>query len=122
MKPLIGRRILIAEDEALIALELEGMLEDLGCTVVGPVSEVADVITHAETGTLHGALLDVNLRGEQIFSALPRLTELSLPFIITSGYGDSTLFPVEFRSAPRVPKPIDEAALRQLCVNVFLQP
>jgi DNA-binding NtrC family response regulator len=119
---LAEKRILIAEDESLIALELESALEDLGCEVVGPVARPADVLRHAELGGLDGALLDVNLRGEQIFAVLPHLKRLGLRFVITSGYDDVTLFPPEFRDVPRIAKPIDPRALAQVCIRVFGAP
>lgn len=114
-----GRRILIAEDEGLIALELENVLQDLGCEVVGPVSRVGDVLKEVRARQLHGALLDVNLRGEQIFPILPDLVAEGVPMIITSGYNDPTLFPKEFRELPRIPKPIDAGALHALCLEIF---
>lgn len=95
-----GLRILVAEDEGLIALELETVLQGFGCEVVGPVSRVAEVLRRAGHGDLDGALLDVNLRGEQIFAILPQLIALGLKIIITSGYDDATLFPPEFRDLP----------------------
>jgi DNA-binding NtrC family response regulator len=119
MKALAGRRILIAEDEALIALELEGVLQELGCEVVGPVSRVEEVRGCIEASNLDGALLDVNLRGEQIFGVLPEAIERGVPLIITSGYADATMFPESFRTVPRIAKPFDPAALRRLCVAVF---
>jgi CheY-like chemotaxis protein len=119
MASLTGLRILIAEDESLIALELEQVLGDLGCKVVGPVSRVADVVQQAQAGQLDGALLDINLRGEQIFAVLPQLVASGLPLIISSGYDDAASFPEEFRTLPRIAKPFDNAALRQLCLTVF---
>src|SRR5262245_17975028 len=119
MKALKGRRILIAEDESLIALEMEGVLEELGCEVVGPVSRVEDVRGHIETSSLDGALLDVNLRGQQIFGLLSHLIERRIPLIITSGYDDPTLLPESFRTVPRIAKPFAAAALGRLCIAIF---
>ncbi|CCD93431.1 putative response regulator receiver (CheY-like protein) [Bradyrhizobium sp. ORS 375] len=114
-------RILVAEDEGLIALELETVLQGFGCEVIGPVSRVAEVLREAERGNLDGALLDVNLRGEQIFAVLPQLIALGLTIVITSGYDDATLFPPEFRNLPRLAKPFDERALRAMCEATFLR-
>ena len=115
--PLTGRRILVAEDESLIALELESMLQNFGCEVVGPVSSLEEVLEYH--GPLDGALLDVNLRGEQIFKILPKLTNGGLKLILTSGYGDVTLFPAAFRNLPRIAKPFGERELRRICERVF---
>jgi DNA-binding NarL/FixJ family response regulator len=112
-------RVLLAEDEGLIALELETVLQGFGCEVIGPVSRVHEVLREAERGGLDGALLDVNLRGEQIFAILPRLIELKLKIVITSGYDDATLYPEPFRTLPRVAKPFDERMLRQICEQTF---
>jgi DNA-binding NarL/FixJ family response regulator len=62
--PLEGLRLLLAEDEALIAIDLEAMLQQLGCEVVGPFPSLRQVAKAAETEQLDGAILDVNLRGE----------------------------------------------------------
>jgi DNA-binding NarL/FixJ family response regulator len=119
---LAGQRILLAEDEGLIALELEGLLGDFGCEVVGPLANVDEVLENAQRGGFDGALLDVNLRGRQIFEILPALQKLGLRIIITSGYDDATLFPAPFRSTPRIAKPFDKTELRRICEKVFVNP
>jgi DNA-binding NtrC family response regulator len=121
-KLLAGQRILVAEDEGLIALELERILEDFGCEVVGPLATVDEVLENAKRGGFDGALLDVNLRGRQIFEIMPALQKLGLRLIITSGYDDVTLFPAPFRAMPRIAKPFDERQLRQVCEKVFAVP
>jgi DNA-binding NtrC family response regulator len=117
--PLAGQRILLAEDEGLIALELERMLAEFGCDVVGPLASVDEVLASAQRGGLDGAMLDVNLRGHRIFEILPALQKLGLRLIITSGYDDDTLFPAPFRAMPRIAKPFDQSELRRICEKVF---
>ena len=114
-----GRRILIAEDEAMIALDLESVLQDLGCEIIGPVADVEDLVQQLEAHHPDGALLDINLRGKQVFAVLPRLIQQGVPVIITSGYDDVTLIPQDFRELPRLSKPFNQTALRELCVTVF---
>jgi CheY-like chemotaxis protein len=110
-----NRRILVAEDEALIAIGIESMLQGFGCEVVGPVSEVGEILQLIDGEQVDGALLDVNLRGRQVFEVLPQLIGRKIPIMLTSGYDDAALFPPAFRDLPRISKPFDEATLRRMC-------
>ena len=85
-----GMRVLIVEDEALIALLLEDELNDAGAEVVGPAASVNEAL--ALIGTVHGglsaAVLDINLRGETALPVADLLAALRVPFIFTTGYDD----------------------------------
>jgi len=110
-------RILIVEDEGLIALNLELMLRRFGCEVVGLVSEVGDIVDAVKKHHPDGILLDVNLRGRKVFDVLAEVVSLGVPCVLSSGYDDPTQFPAAFRNLPRIAKPFDESALRRVCVE-----
>jgi DNA-binding NtrC family response regulator len=113
-------RILVAEDESLIALDLTSMLDGFECEVIGPLSRVDEVLRRLmEADDIDGALLDVNLRGRQIFEVLPDILARGIKVVLTSGYDDTSHFPEAFRDLPRVAKPFDERALRDICQRVF---
>jgi CheY-like chemotaxis protein len=113
------RRLLLAEDELLVAMEIEATLRELGYDVVGPVATVAEVERLAASAELDGAVLDVNLRGVQVFRALPRLLQRGLPVLLSSGYEDATLFPDEFRQLPVLVKPYGAAQLALRVRDLF---
>jgi len=109
--PAQRRTVLLAEDELLVAMDIEASLRELGCEVVGPVATVAEVERFAERPDLDGAVLDVNLRGAKVFGALPALLARGLPVLLSSGYDEALLFPQEFRSLPVLVKPYDASKL-----------
>lgn len=100
-----GRRVLVVEDEYLVALGLDDNLRSLGYTVVGPVASLAAALAAASTERLDAAILDVNLAGEPVYPAAAILSERGIPFIFCSGYTGSVRMPPEFADAPRVAKP-----------------
>jgi len=112
-------RILLAEDEGLIALDVEAMLQELGCEVVGPLSDLEDILLAIQAQPLDGALLDVNLRGRQVFDILPEFINRNIPVVLTSGYDDASLFPQAFRELPRISKPFDQGTLHRVCVTTI---
>ena len=116
---LANRRILLAEDEGLIALDVEAMLQTFGCEVVGPLSKLDDILLAIQAQPLDGALLDVNLRGRQVFDILPEFISRKIPVVLTSGYDDASLFPEAFRALPRISKPFDPSTLRRVCVTTI---
>lgn len=110
-------RILVVEDEGLIALNLELILRRFGCEVVGLVAEVDHVIDAVKKNDPDGVFLDINLRGRKVFEVLPELISIGVPCVLSSGYDDPMLFPAAFRNLPRIAKPFDESALRRVCVE-----
>jgi DNA-binding response OmpR family regulator len=88
---LSGKRVLVVEDEYLIAAAVEGMLEDAGCHVVGPFARVQDALDAVRTEAVDVALLDVNVAGELVFPVAHLLEESGTPFLFVTGYGDRVL-------------------------------
>lgn len=104
-------RVLVVEDEFLIAMELQETLERLGIEVVGPVGRLAEAIASAATENLDGALLDVNLSTGTSAEIAKTLQMRGIPFIFITGYDHNTLS-ADLDSAPRLAKPLDECRLR----------
>jgi DNA-binding response OmpR family regulator len=83
-------RILLVEDEYLLALDLQSELEDIGVVVLGPEPSVAGALRRvADEPRIDAAVLDVNLGGEFVFPVADALRARGVPFIFCSGYHDS---------------------------------
>ncbi|ACI99520.1 response regulator [Rhodospirillum centenum] len=114
-----GARILIVEDEFLIALHIQEVMEGLGFVVVGPVARLEEALeVVAGGGGIDGAVLDVNLSGTYVFPLAERLAVLGIPFILTTGYEAFTV-PEELRAHPRLQKPVRETELIRLVQQTF---
>ncbi len=98
------RRILVVEDEFLIALDISGVLEQAGYAVVGPAATTAEALGAIAGDVIYGALIDVNLGGESVGSVADALTRRGIPFAFVSGYGRDRL-PADYQQAPLVRKP-----------------
>lgn len=84
---LVGRRVLVVEDEPFIAMTLEDMLTDFGCVVAGSVSQVSEALAFIESGEFDAAVLDVNLGAQKIDPVADELARRGFPFVFTTGYG-----------------------------------
>ncbi len=109
-----GRRILVVEDEALIALEIEEALVEHGFAVLGPVSTIAQAMA-AAGAELHGAVLDLNLAGELTYPVADALARRGIPFIFVTGYRADTIDRA-YAHVATLEKPIDANQLRALLV------
>lgn len=118
-QPLNGRRVLVVEDESLVAMLLETILEDMGCTPVGPASNIDDGEAMArDTTGLDAALLDVNVAGRQVFPVAEALRARGVPFVFSTGYGEGGL-PDEWRGNPTIQKPFTESAVRDALMKAM---
>jgi CheY-like chemotaxis protein len=111
-----GLRVLVVEDEPVVAMCLEDILEELGCVTIGPASRLCEGLALAEQGGLDAAILDINLGGERSTAIARALQARRIPFAFASGYGAA---PEGFGEAiPLIEKPYREAeiatALRRL--------
>lgn len=86
-----GKRILVVEDEALIAVMVEDMLTELGSIVVGPAATIEQALALARTEAIDGAVLDVNVRGERIDPVAEALAGRGVPMLFATGYGEVRL-------------------------------
>ena len=112
---LSGMRLLVVEDETLVAMMLEVMLDAFGCIVQGVAGTLSRGLALAsnEALPLDGAILDVNLGGEKVYPVATRLTERGVPFIFCTGYGRAGLA-AEFNHVPTLAKPYQAEDLQQL--------
>jgi CheY-like chemotaxis protein len=112
-----GLRVLVVEDEDLVALMVEDMVADLGCEVVHTARTVPEALAAAETERVEFALLDVNLSGSQVFPVADALIRRQIPFAFASGYGQGAV-PDTYRTVPVIPKPFRiediDAAIRSV--------
>lgn len=111
MTELAGKRILIVEDEALLAMTVEDILSDLGCIVVGPAMSLEEAQTLAAQERLDAAVLDVNVDGASSFDVADILGQRLVPFCFITGYGAASL-PPQYADVPVLAKPYGDAALR----------
>lgn len=87
-----GLRVLVAEDELFLALDLEDMLREAGCDGIGPARALAAAETLAATEEgIAMALLDLNLAGESSLPLARRLAQQGIPVILTTGYAEADL-------------------------------
>ena len=99
-----ARNILIVEDEPLIAMMLEDFLETLGHSIADTCDSVDQALKRVDGGGFDFAILDVNLKGEQVWPVASRLRDGGVPFVVATG-GHVDPPPGEFRDVPVIDKP-----------------
>ena len=106
-----GRRILVVEDDYMMAQDLATELQDAGVDVLGPVPNIRGALSLLDTSPApDAAILDINLGGEMVYSLADTLQERCIPFVFATGY-EAWSIPEQYRHLPRIEKPL---SLRQV--------
>jgi two-component sensor histidine kinase len=121
-RPLIlaGRRLLVIEDEPLVALDLVAGLEEAGAEIVGSAGTVEEALQLIESASIDAVLLDANLRGRPVDDLAAALTRKNVPFVFVTGYGHESL-PRSFSTAPMLAKPFSREQLLR-AVTPLIEP
>jgi light-regulated signal transduction histidine kinase (bacteriophytochrome)/CheY-like chemotaxis protein len=104
-------KVLLVEDQMLIAMDVENMLEDNGVTGIETATSSAMALEKLKTFTPDVAILDINLGADTSIAVAHELSRREIPFMFATGYADGIMVPQELSSAPIIRKPYDEEAL-----------
>ncbi|WMT87767.1 response regulator [Pelagibacterium sp. 26DY04] len=101
-----GKRILLVEDEFLIALDIADTLTNAGAEVIGPCTSLRQALDHAGMPGLDLAMLDIDLNGEEVFPAASLLRKRGVPFLFYTGQPEREVLRTEFAEIPVCVKPV----------------
>jgi DNA-binding NtrC family response regulator len=109
--------ILIVEDDILVALDLQKILDDAGCVVVGLVPSVDRALTKISNNHIDAAVLDVKLDGELVLAVADRLAADGVPFVFVTG--EPGVLPERYWTKPVLSKPVKPAAVLDALASVM---
>jgi ActR/RegA family two-component response regulator len=112
---LAHKRVLVVEDDYLVAMDIARALKRAGAEVIGPAPAVEAALTVLKQTVPDGAILDINLGGEMAFPIADALMARGVPFIFATGY-DAHVIPSRFTHVKRCEKPM---ASEQICAALF---
>ena len=118
MNTLQGKRVMLLEDEAIIAFSVEDMLIELGCSIVGPAMNLDEAMALATNAEIDAAVLDININSDRSYGVARELQRRDVPFVFASGYDESGVswdgIPVEI-----LPKPYRKDQLEQALTQLI---
>ena len=117
-RSLAGMRLMVVEDELLVSMLLQDILTDLGAEVAGPYGRLADALVAAKGERFDGAILDLNLAGQQAEPLADLLLARGVPFVFITGYQRDSI-DRRYANVPVLPKPIDAAALESVLLTLL---
>ena len=103
-RELSNRKVLVVEDEMIIAMLIEDMLDEFGCKLVGPATNVPRALELIAKESIDVAVLDLNLDGKDTYAIADALQRKNVPFIFATGYGSAGLRQ-EYGNRPVLQKP-----------------
>jgi CheY-like chemotaxis protein len=109
-RELSNRKVLVVEDEMMIAMLIEDMLDEFGCRLVGPATSVPRALELIASESIEVAILDLNLDGKDTYAIADALQRRNVPFIFATGYGSAGLRQ-EYEDRPVLQKPFQQKDL-----------
>ena len=113
-----AKRVLIVEDDVLVALHLEDLLTALGHEVIGQATRIDLAIELARKSDMDFAILDINLDGAKSFPVADILRQRGIPFAFATGYGAEGLVD-GYREFPALRKPYAQEDLERTIAQIF---
>jgi two-component sensor histidine kinase/PAS domain-containing protein len=115
---LSGRRILVVEDEVMVAWALEDMLAELGCVIVGPAVCIDQALAMIKAESVDAAVLDLNLNGEMSYPVADALVACGVPFVFSTGYNRNSL-QAGYLGFPMLQKPYERSMLGDVLAKLL---
>jgi PAS domain S-box-containing protein len=116
-----GNRVLLVEDEILVAMMMKDILAEFGFSVIGPFSRVAEAMVAAVHEDFDAGIIDVNLGGEFVYPVADVLVARDIPFVFVTGYGVESI-ENRFAHVPIIKKPVQRAVLQKIFVAAEGEP
>ena len=116
--PFSSRRVLVVEDEVLVAWLLEDMLADLGCAVLGPAASVKQALAMIDAEAIDVAVLDVNLNGQLSYPIADALAARGVPFVFSTGYDKDRMLD-GYKTFPVLQKPFHQSELSDILAKLL---
>jgi CheY-like chemotaxis protein len=115
---LLGVRVLVVEDEMMVALFIEDTLRELGCDVIEPAHTITDARARIEDHEIDAAVLDINIAEDEVYPIADLLASRGVPFVFATGYALESI-QEEWRSRPIIRKPYHAEQLRAALENAL---
>jgi DNA-binding response OmpR family regulator len=117
-RPRHGGRVLVCDDNLLMADVVAEFLRECGLEPMGPVGRLESAKHMARERALDGAILDINLGGRPCFPICAILSARRIPFVFLTGYPEAGI-PVEYRGAPLVAKPFEPTEMKEVLAHML---